>query len=403
VASLPRNGVPQPFPDISALIPDGYRWNGETLVQWDTPIPPREAAEILAKMSTFPEATVYQAGESYLGKRIWAMDLMAPIEASHWSQAKASTLKPTLLYSGREHANEVSSTSHLLKLAELLLTDPGYEDILDSVNIVIHPITNADGAQLQYDLHQITPDHMLHAAYLGPLGVNATSGADEDDPIYPEAKVRPKLWRTWLPDIFLNPHGYPSHEWVQIFSEYAAWVRNRATESRGWWGMRGWFIPSFNYVNSPEFPEHRPAAFEIRDRITQRINAIPEVRALNRRAYDRYRRYAFAWDSENFKMDFADSVLIYTSITGSTGEARGAMSNPRVTIWSGGTEAPDEPAYGEWLQLVATPGLEWDKAALDYLVETEHEIERTEEAFGGGVSFKVHRPRPAKEKDEKSH
>ena len=36
---------------------------------------------------------------------------------------------------------------------------------------MIHPITNPDGAQLAYDLYKITPDYMLHAGYLGPLGV----------------------------------------------------------------------------------------------------------------------------------------------------------------------------------------------------------------------------------------
>ena len=71
--------------------------------------------------------------------------------------------------------------------------DPEYEDALDKVNVVIHPVTNPDGAQLAYDLYQITPDHMLHAGYLGSLGVDVLSGQGDDDPIYPEAKVRPKL------------------------------------------------------------------------------------------------------------------------------------------------------------------------------------------------------------------
>jgi len=194
MTSIPGNGAPEPFVDIADLLPDDYKWTGGDIVQWDTPIPPPEAAEILAEMSlTFAKATAYQVGESYLGKKIWAMDLMAPLEGSYWSQAKVSTLKPTVIYSARQHANEVSSTSHVLKLAEQLLTDPEYEDALDKVNVVIHPITNPDGAQLAYDLYQITPDHMLHAGYLGSLGVDVSSGQGDDDPIYPEAKVRPKL------------------------------------------------------------------------------------------------------------------------------------------------------------------------------------------------------------------
>src|SRR5262249_35128803 len=146
------NGKPAPWPDIRKLLPAGYRPGPGPIVQWDTPIPPPEAFELLAKMSTFKEASVYKVGESYLGQELWAMDLMPPIEASYWSQAKTTTFKPTVVYSARQHANEISSTSHVLKLAELLLTDPEFKEKLKKVNVVIHPITNADGAQLAYDM-----------------------------------------------------------------------------------------------------------------------------------------------------------------------------------------------------------------------------------------------------------
>ena len=191
VAELEPNGRPAEWPDIKKLLPAGYRYAGGPMVQWDTPIPPPEAYELLAKMSTFEEATDYKVGESYLGKDIWAMDLMPKLKASHWSQAKATTLKPTVVYSARQHANEISSISHVLKLAELLLTDPEYKRKLEKVNVVIHPITNPDGAQLAYDMQKVTPNHMLHAGYLGSLGVDMTSGQNDADPIYPETRVRP--------------------------------------------------------------------------------------------------------------------------------------------------------------------------------------------------------------------
>ena len=93
VTLLEPNGVPAAVhPTSRGLLPAGYRHRaGETIAQWDTPIPPPEANQILAKMSTFKEANVYKVGESYLGKDVWAMDLMPPIEASHWSQAKQTT------------------------------------------------------------------------------------------------------------------------------------------------------------------------------------------------------------------------------------------------------------------------------------------------------------------------
>jgi hypothetical protein len=399
VSRLEPNGRPAAWPDVRAYQQHTSAKEGGPLVQWETPIPPSEAYGILARMEAFPEATVYKMGESYLGKDIWAMDLMPPVEATHWSHAKATTFKPTVIYSARQHANEVSSTSHVLKLAELLLTDPDFRAKLNRVNVVVHPITNPDGAQLAYDLYKITPDYTLHAGYLGSLGVDVTSAQWDSDPIYPESTIRPTLWRTWLPDIFLNPHGYPSHEWVQVFSAYAAWVRARNTEARGWWGMRGWFMPGFSYLDDARHPRHKEAAFTIRDYITRNINAVPEVRALNERAYARYQRYGVDQDFENFKMDLTDDVLLYTSIKGARGTPnRGDFMSrqPNVTIWTGSTEAPDETAHGEWLELVATAGLQWGKAILQYLVDGNHQVERRAEAFHGGVSLSMNRPRPPK-------
>lgn len=403
--TLEANGEPTPWPDIRKLLPSGYRYASGPIVQWDTPIPPPEANELLAKMSaSFPEATAYKVGRSYLGKDIWAMDLMPPIKASHWSFAKATTFKPTLVYSARQHANEVSSTSHTLKMAELLLTDPEYRKQLNRVNVVFHPITNPDGAQVAYDLYKITPDYMLHAGYLGSLGVDVTNQQWEQDPMYPESTIRTDIWRRWLPDIFLNPHGYPSHEWVMLFSEYAGWVRNRVTEARDWWGMRGWFTPGFGYLDDPKFPRHKEAAFQIRDMFSKNVNAAPEVRALNERAYARYRRYGHAFDSKNFKLDFTNDVLIYSAIKGAKASPTSqdfVSRHPNVTIWFGSTEAPDETAHGDWMKLVATAGLQWDKAILEYLVKGDHQIERKEDAFYGGMSLSMNRPRPPKPREEK--
>ncbi len=52
----------------------------------------------------------------------------------------------TIIYSGRQHANEVSSTSHLMKLGEELVLDGKRREALKKVNVVLYPITNVDGA-----------------------------------------------------------------------------------------------------------------------------------------------------------------------------------------------------------------------------------------------------------------
>ena len=400
IATLARNGAPEPFPDWRALLPEGWSYEGDRIVQWDTPIPPPEGHEMLAKMAAaFPEATMYRAGRSYLGKDIWAVDLMAPIEASHWSHVKASTYKPTVVYSARQHANEVSSTSHVLRHAELLLTDPAQSAKLRDVNVIVHPFTNPDGAQTAYDLYSITPDYILHAGYLGSLGQDATSGGGADHPIYPESTVRGRLWETWLPDIFLNPHGYPSHQVVQLFSEYTGLVRRGRVTERNWGFNKGWFMPGFGYVDSPEFPRHKDAAFEIREYITRGINSNRDVHDLNQRAYDRYERYGARFDPDVYNLPMTDSVMIEMPLKGSSGEGGGGY-NPRVTIWSGTTEAPDETAYGPWMELMGKAGLSWDQAITDYLYDGDHEVKRSGSRFFQGVSLRMNRPRPPENDDE---
>ena len=398
-AILAANGSPPPPPDWRSLIADGFAYSGQRLVQWETPMPPPEGHRILAEMAgAFEEARMYRLGHSYLGREIWALDLTTPVYASHFSRAKASVHKPTVIYSARQHANEVSSTSHVLRHAELLLTDPDWRQKLDRVNVVIHPFTNPDGAQLAFDLYRITPDFILHAGYLAALGQDVSSGGGDDHPIYPEAPLRQRLWEMWTPDIFLNPHGYPSHQVVQLFSEYSGLVRRGRVTERNWGFNKGWFIPSFGYLDSPDHPRHKDAAFKIRDYITEAINSNPDVFELNQRTYDRYRRYGAEFDPEVFRLPMTDSVLIHMPLKGSTGGGGGF--DPAITIWSGITEAPDETAYGDWMELVAKAGLSWDQAILDYLHDGNHEVKRSGSSFFGGVSLRLNRPRPPEEAGE---
>jgi hypothetical protein len=53
------------------------------------------------------------------------------------------------------------------------------------------------------DMQLLTPDHMLHAGYLGALGVDMTAGAGSDDPIYPESQVRPAIQQAWAEQALL--------------------------------------------------------------------------------------------------------------------------------------------------------------------------------------------------------
>jgi hypothetical protein len=367
-------------------------------VSWEEPIGPDENTKILARLATFPGVKVYWMGRTYLGTNIWAADITEPSPAELRSQAKEETLKAVLVYSGRQHANEVSSTSHVLRLAEELVRDPATRASLHKVNVVIHPIDNPDGANLSIDLMHIDPDFLVHPGYHGALTADVQTGLWETDPIYPESRTRRQLWEEWLPDAFINPHGYPSHEWVQPFSGYAAWmIRRQGVESgRTWWIPRGWFT-SLGYLDGPDYPNNKDITYELRERIADNFATVPGAMALEDRLNNRYDRYGVPWEPRSFQMQIYKGVRIYMALKGANAApgGEGFMSRfPKVTWDEGYTEAPDETAHGDYLELLAAMGLAYDHAHLTYLDDSAFKITRTEKDYSNGVTWKVERERP---------
>ncbi len=68
--------------------------------------------------------------------------------------------------------------------------------------------------------------------------------------------------------------------------------------------------------------------------------------------------------------------------------------SPEITYDDGYTEVPDETAYVPFLHLVATAGLAYDRAHLDYMTEGKLEIKRTQRDAGDGVTWHAARKRP---------
>ena len=130
--------------------------------------------------------------------------------------------------------------------------------------------------------------------------------------------------------------------------------------------------------------------------------------AINERTYGRYRRYGMQFEPEVFHpevfhVDLHNGMNIQMPIKGrraSAPERGGRGYDPKITIWAGGTEAPDEPARGAWMEVVASAGLAWDTAVLQYLLDGDHQVNRNTSEFFGGVSIQLDRSRPPEEKEE---
>jgi hypothetical protein len=227
---------------------------------------------------------------------------------------------------------------------------------------------------------------MLHAGRYSALGMDVSSRQNN---LLPEAEVEGRVWREWLPDIYLNPHGYPSHEWVQQFSGYVS------PQFRAYWTSRGWYT-MISGLRDPRYPDHVDATAALREAVVREVNANADVRAMDLRAQARYVKWAAGFGTHVYGIEiYKDTTIFFTDPE--SGEPRGSRraatssgqpasvrrasmnSYPQVTFNSGMTEAPDETAQGPWLNLVTKAGFSFLMAHVSYLRDGDYKVDRIEE------------------------
>ena len=392
-AVLPQTDAPHSI-ETPALPPAAEIPEEGPIVQWETPIPPAEANQLMGTLSQFSEVQPYYMETSFLGHDMFALDLRARQGGAYVSQATLNAQRPAVYLNAREDGNEVSSTSYTLRLAEQVATDPEMRSLLDSVDVTILPVANPDGAQVAYDRYRVNPDFMHHVGYYAALGPSLGREADEEDPLYPAATVKPRLRRTTLPDIFMNLHGYPHHEWVQYFSGYSAWVFSRNGTSRSWWPTRGYFLTGFDWAEDPDHPELETAAFTVLDSVTTALSQRDRLMELSQDEYTRYRKYLTQGDG--YGEYFRNGVRVHSALKGeevSDGPPSG-VHDRRITPFSITPEAQDETAYGDWMKLQAGAGLTAVTSAIRYLYDGENTVHHEAEATEGTVRRWVYRKKP---------
>jgi len=326
----------------------------------------------------------YIGGRSYENRKIPVLEIFLPLD-KHVSLPRLVTFKPTLYLSGRQHANEVSSTNYILKLAELMTLDKTYQEYLKKMNLVLHPLENPDGAELAYQLQKITPFHSLHAGRYSSLGMDIGYQIDVSKPILPEAKVRRNLYNKWQPDIYLNLHGYPSHEWVQQFSNYSPYL------FRDYWIPRGWFA-YFQALRLPLYQKWKEAGESLQEFIIQEMKSDAKINESNKKFYDRYFRWAVRWQPHLNYLEIYDNLNLYSKRRSS--QETKLTARRRTTFAEQVPELMDETAHGEWLEFLCQQGLTYLRAHLKYLSQVNYEIARIEEEINDRIRIQFSRSRP---------
>jgi hypothetical protein len=319
----------------------------------------REVERRTRQLAQLPHLRAWQAGTSWQGRGIWTLEAVLAAGRGLVSVARARLLKPTLLVNARHHANEVSGTNAALRLAWELAATPWGREALKRVNVAIVPIENVDGVATLEELLPGCEGHKLHAARYNALGVEWYGDYFLDRPRFPEARVKPRLWRRWLPVLVLDAHGVPSHEWDQPFSGGAP------GRFRQFWIPRAFIYAILPFIDEKSHPGHRPAR-EIAQVMARAVRADPSIPRMDRELKDRYVRYARRWDPEVFPPAGGRGLTVLPSEKRLAGLNFGVQRFP-VTLSEIVTEVTDEVVSGRLLESCARAHLTVARAMLEWI------------------------------------
>jgi hypothetical protein len=352
--------------------------------------------EVLAQASALasaPEVTAWIEERSYEGRPIPALALSPPTPGRLASPTKAAIFKPTYLVIARHHANEISSTNAAFRLAWLCVHDADWRALLDSVNVIIVPYENPDGAALHARLADdpAASSWKHHPARYNALGFEYGEEHFDPDTRFGEARARTQLWRRWPADLVVDNHGVPSHEWVQPFAGFGSPPRFRVS----YWVPQALLYGIAHVVTDARYPELRASVEALRDAVSARIRDT-DIGDWNRVYGESYRFWGQSRAPEHFPGVFHDDMLWHISEAPADPAGRGYDTRyPATTpiVWV--TEVNDETAAGEHLERVARAHLLANEATLRLLAASAPPLRHWRSDDGDGrYTARIGRDRP---------
>lgn len=317
---------------------------------------------------------------SLSGRWIWAVELFAR-KAQHsfaTSTAKHALYRPTFFINARHHANEVSSTNAALQMIAQLADDPS---VLEAVNLVIIPLENVDGAALHAQLAQDNPCWKHHAARYNACGLEFAKYRFQSGVPFGESRIYPKVWERWAPDIVLDDHGIPSHEWIQPFSGYNSPPRFPVS----------YWIPSARMYTiwralTEATPEQREAYTSLRAALTASLHQDAAVAQDNVDWLATYRRWGHDFDPQHFPIELSNGSIAYTRDSPINRNSHDLIERfPEWVTADLMTEVNDETVYGKELQACRHAHHVVHQAIADWMKNRKVTIEEIREHEADGT------------------
>ena len=354
-------------------------------IPMERPIGYREGVRLIQSMKGLQGVNVIEEGPSFGGLPIFSIENTCPSPSDFSSHAKRILFRSTFFVNCRHHANEVSSTNAGLKLAYLLATRPRFQQFLKRANVVINPMENVDGVTIMEEMLRLTPTDKLHAGRYNKAGREYYLEYFNPKTPYGEAKVKPAIWWRWLPDICVDDHGFPSHEWDQPFSGYAPF------RFREWWIPRALFYIYLPFLDNKAGTSRRINSQVLKDWIIGSISKEKEIMKWNQIFSNRYSKYRQQWLQNKTKSIEPVPCLPLQKRFRRTNYS---YRYPHITTIDFITEVADETAHGKFLKTCITAHLQTNLAILKLLSSFHISVKKLYQHKNGEAHFMWYRERP---------
>lgn len=344
--------------------------------------------QIIEQLKHVPGIEVFRTAVSYAGREAYGIWLK-PEQEGYLSMTKYLTRHPSEYINARHHANEVSSTNAAFILLKKLLTEEKYKDLPKKMNLVIVPMENVDGAAIHYELQKEHPNWTFHVARFNSIGKEFCYEYYQDDALNTEAMTSTRIVEKFVPDVMVDNHGVPSHEWEQQFSGYTS------PAYKGFWLPRSLLYGYFWYAKEEEYAENLKVSHKMEDVIADKIAADEEMRRWNKEWSAQFEKYAHAWMPLLFPANYYKEMINYwvPYVTGPKNFYI-AAKYPWITTVSYTSEVADETAQGEYINLCARAHVAHDEATIEMLMNASCYHDCDVSCQNDHVSAKYFRQRP---------
>ena len=344
--------------------------------------------EIIEELKEVPGIEIFRTAVSYAGRECYGIWLKPEYEG-YLSMTKYLTNRPSEYINARHHANEVSSTNAAFILLRTLLTDKAYENLTEKLNLIIVPMENVDGAAIHYELQKEHPYWSFHVARFNSIGKEFCYEYYQSDVLNTEALTATRIYEKYIPDIMVDNHGVPSHEWEQQFSGYTS------PAYKGFWLPRSLLYGYFWYISNPEFSQNIPVNKRIEDVVADKIAEDAEMRRWNKEWSAQFEKYAHAWMPLLFPADYYKEMINYwVPYALEPKNIYAANRYPWITTVSYTSEVADETAQDEYINLCARAHVAHDEAIIQMLMEASCKYSYGMKCVDGKVFAEYYRQRP---------